>query len=227
MEGAAFEVYPRRVHFATVGCKEAAGHAPGYGCGMSTPRRDAGRPRGKPIEAAILAATLEELSAHGLDGFSIPRVAEAAEVNKTTVYRRWPTREALVASALEAALRETSTELEDTGSLRGDLRVMVHRVARRMASAEGRALARAALSDRAAAAIGELAADPLVREQAAVVALVARAAERGEWDPARHTPDAVLAMITGSVMHRVLMERQPLTDPWVETVVDVVVRGLA
>jgi AcrR family transcriptional regulator len=193
---------------------------------MSTARRDTGRARGKPIEDAILTATLDELSTYGLDGLSVPRVAAAAEVNKTTVYRRWPTREALVAAALEAALRETAGELIDTGSLRGDLRWMLQLVALRLDSAEGRALARAALSEQAAAAVAELSRDPMVRAQAAVLALVARAAARGEWDPARHPPDAVLAMLTGSVMHRVLLERQPVTPEWAETVVDVVVRGL-
>ncbi|MCK6518527.1 TetR/AcrR family transcriptional regulator [Myxococcota bacterium] len=193
---------------------------------MSTARRDTGRARGKPIEDAILTATLDELSTYGLDGLSVPRVAAAAEVNKTTVYRRWPTREALVAAALEAALRETAGELIDTGSLRGDLRWMLQLVAQRLDSAEGRALARAALSEQAAAAVAELSRDPMVRAQAAVLALVARAAARGEWDPNRHPPDAVLAMLTGSVMHRVLLERQPVTPEWAETVVDVVVRGL-
>lgn len=193
---------------------------------MSTARRDTGRARGKPIEDAILTATLDELSTYGLDGLSVPRVAAAAEVNKTTVYRRWPTREALVAAALEAALRETAGELIDTGSLRGDLRWMLQLVALRLDSAEGRALARAALSEQAAAAVAELSRDPMVRAQAAVLALVARAAARGEWDPNRHPPDAVLAMLTGSVMHRVLLERQPVTPEWAETVVDVVVRGL-
>lgn len=194
---------------------------------MATARRDTGRARGKPIEQAILAATLAELSAHGLDGLSVLRVAAAAEVNKTTVYRRWPTREALVAAALEAALRETAGELMDTGSLRGDLQRLIHLVVARLDSAEGRALAHAALSEQAAAVVGDLSRDPMVREQAAVLDLVSRASSRGEWDPRRHPPDAVLAMLTGSVMHRVLLERQPVTPEWAEAVVDILVRGLA
>jgi AcrR family transcriptional regulator len=194
---------------------------------MATPRRDAGRPRGRPIEQAIVAATLDELARYGLEGMSVPRVAAAAQVNKTTVYRRWPTREALVSAALAAAMSETAGELTDTGSLRGDLVRLVHVVATRMDSPEGRALARAALSESSAGAVRDLAAGQAAREQAAVVALVQRAAERGEWDPARHGADAVLAMLTGSVMHRVLMERQAVTPAWAETVVDVVVRGLA
>lgn len=193
---------------------------------MSEPRRDLGRPRGQPIERAILAATLSELAAVGLDGLSVPRVAAAAGVNKTTVYRRWPTREALVAAALQAALHETAEAIGDTGSLRGDLTSLVHLVAARLDSAEGRALVRAGLSEQAAEVVGALSQDPVVREQTEVMEVIARAAARGEWDPCRHPPDAVLAMVTGAVMHRVLMERQPVTPQWAEAVVDVVVRGL-
>lgn len=190
-------------------------------------RRDAGRPRGKPIEHAIVAATLDELARHGLEGLSIPRVAAAADVNKTTVYRRWPTREALVAAALEAALHETAGSLTDTGSLRGDVHQLLDRIAARMSSPEGRALARAALADAAATAVHTLGAAAAAEETSAVVALVQRAAARGEWDLARHAPDAVLALVAGAVMHRVMMERQPVSAAWTTTVADVIVRGLA
>jgi len=193
---------------------------------MAPRRRDAGRPRGKPIERAILAATLDELAAHGIEGLSVARIAAASEVNKTTVYRRWPTREALIAAALEGALEEASGQVVDTGSLRGDLRLMLDVVADRVALPGGRALVQAAMSDASAAAVAELSADPLVREQEAAVELVRRATERGEWDPARHLPDAVFAMITGAVLHRLLLERQPLTDAWADTVVDVSGGGL-
>lgn len=191
------------------------------------PRRDAGRPRGKPIEQAIVTATLDELARHGLEGLSIPRVAAAAMVNKTTVYRRWPTREALVAAALEAALVETSAELADTGSLRGDLRCMVDRVAARMSTPEGRALLRAALAESSSDAVHQVGLGSGAREHEAVLGIVQRAAARGEWELTRHPPEAVLALLTGSVMHRVLLEGQAVTPGWADTIVDVVVRGLA
>lgn len=193
---------------------------------MSPRRRDAGRPRGEPIERAILAATLDELSEKGLEGLSIARIAEAAEVNKTTIYRRWPTREALVAAALEGTLRDAADDLHDTGSLRGDLRHLLDTVALRLQSPGGRALVLAAMTETATAAVAELAADPFVREQDAALALVERAAARGEWDPARDRPDAVLAMLTGALLHRVMLERQPLDEAWTTTIVDVLVRGL-
>ena len=188
-------------------------------------RRDAGRPRGKPVEDAIVRATLDELAAHGIDGVSVARVAEAAQVNKTTVYRRWPTVEALVAAALERALHQIAGALRDTGSLRGDLRQLVASIAEALGAPAGRALVRAAMADRASLEVAALAADPLVREQTAVLALVTRAVARGEWHP-RHDPQAVLALLVGSVLHRVMLERQPVTPAWVEVVVEVVARGV-
>jgi AcrR family transcriptional regulator len=193
---------------------------------MTTRRRDAGRARGEPIERAILDATVKELAQHGLDGLSVPRIAEMAEVNKTTIYRRWPTREELVAAALEGALHEISRDVSDTGSLAGDLRSMIRAVQRHVESPGGRALAHAAMSDRAAEAVGALSRDAALRSSGAAFGLVERAVQRGEWDPARHLPEAVFGMITGSVLHRVLLERQPLTEDWAETVVDVVTRGV-
>ena len=67
-------------------------------------RRDAGRARGAPIVEAVLTRTLEELAQAGLEGLSVERIARRAEVNKTSVYRRWPSRGELVAAALEQVL---------------------------------------------------------------------------------------------------------------------------
>jgi AcrR family transcriptional regulator len=189
-------------------------------------RRDLGRPRGKPIERQILEETLRELAEHGVSGLSIPRIAEAAQVNKTSIYRRWPTKEELVAAALEDTLRSTASELHDTGSLRGDLEQMLSVVAAQLSSPSGRALLVASMSEAAAAAVGELSGDPMVRRQDAAVGLVRRAAGRGEWDVERYLPDAVFAMLTGSAMHRLLLERQPLTEAWRRTTVEVLVRGV-
>lgn len=193
---------------------------------MTSTRRDAGRPRGKPVEQRILEETLRELAEHGVAGLSIARIAEAAEVNKTSVYRRWSTKEELVAAALEGTLRSTAEELRDTGSLRGDLALLLELVVARLGSTGGRALVLASMSDAASDAVGALAADPLRRTQEAAVELVARASERGEWDSERFVPDAVFAMLSGGVMHRLLLERQPVTSAWARTVAEVIARGV-
>ena len=70
---------------------------------MSSPSPSVGtrRPGGRSarVRSAVLAATLEVLVETGYDGMTVDAVAARAGVHKTTVYRRWPTKAALVAAA--------------------------------------------------------------------------------------------------------------------------------
>lgn len=86
----------------------------------------------------------------GLDGLRVERIAEAAAVNKTTVYRRWPTREALVTAALERVAEDLSAQIPDTGALTTDRVAVALAVAALLSRPEGAALARAASTQRAA-----------------------------------------------------------------------------
>jgi AcrR family transcriptional regulator len=54
-------------------------------------------------DRAILAAALELFIEHGIDGTSIEQIAEVASVARTTVYRRWTSKEALIAQAIAEA----------------------------------------------------------------------------------------------------------------------------
>jgi AcrR family transcriptional regulator len=90
--------------------------------------RAPGRPRDSRCDAAIITATLQALAASGFTGLSMEAVATRAGVGKATVYRRWPTKEALVADAL-GTLADTF-EPVDTGSLRGDLVAWLNAVRR-------------------------------------------------------------------------------------------------
>ncbi|WP_141577216.1 TetR/AcrR family transcriptional regulator [Actinomadura sp. WMMA1423] len=68
-----------------------------------TERRHAGRPRSERADKAIVEATLDLLAEEsGVAGVSIEAVAARAGVGKTTIYRRWPSKEALIVHALGA-----------------------------------------------------------------------------------------------------------------------------
>lgn len=68
--------------------------------------RPPGRPRSERADKAIIDATLALLAEEGgVRGVSIEAVAARAGVGKTTIYRRWPNKEALIIDAL-AALKE-------------------------------------------------------------------------------------------------------------------------
>jgi len=106
-------------------------------------RHTSGKRRGgrsARVVQSVLSTTLEELGNHGYGGLRIEEIARRAGVNKTTIYRRWPNRTALV----EAALRSLSeaTEAPDTGTLRGDLIAEYQRTLEWLLSPLGKGLAR-------------------------------------------------------------------------------------
>lgn len=80
----------------------------------------ASRRRGAVLERAILEAALEQLSTVGWNGLTMEGVAAGAQTGKAAVYRRWPSKEDLVADALRAALPDFH-EAPDLGSVREDL----------------------------------------------------------------------------------------------------------
>ena len=88
------------------------------------PARTRGRPRSQEAHQAILAAVIELLGEQGLNGLTIEAVAARAGVGKTTIYRRWGHKNDLIVEAIEQ-LRPPTDALPDTGSLLGDLNMMV------------------------------------------------------------------------------------------------------
>jgi AcrR family transcriptional regulator len=190
------------------------------------PRRDAGRPRGAPIAEAVLAATLEELATSGLENLSVERIAQRAEVNKTSIYRRWPTREDLVVAALEGVLENMTAQAPDTGSLRGDLLGLLWPVVALMGDPMGRALLRASISESVGSKIAALGARKLEEQAAhAVPLLVARAQARGEWSAGVRGEQLIFALV-GAVIHRAMVEHVSITEPWLESLVDLLLFGV-
>jgi len=80
------------------------------------------------LEAAIFEVVLQELAETGYVNFSFQRVAAKAGTSKPVIYRRWPTRARLAYAALRANRPVFSSEAPDTGTVRGDLMVILHRV---------------------------------------------------------------------------------------------------
>ncbi|NUP44451.1 MAG: TetR/AcrR family transcriptional regulator [Streptomyces sp.] len=73
--------------------------------------------------AKILNAARDVLSAQGYPALTIEAVAAAAGVGKTTIYRWWPSKEALVADALAEIFR--ADEIPDLGDTHAELRQAV------------------------------------------------------------------------------------------------------
>ncbi|CAL9421000.1 putative HTH-type transcriptional regulator [Streptomyces sp. enrichment culture] len=99
----------------------------------------ASRRRGVVLERAILDAALEQLGTVGWNGLTMEGVAAGAQTGKAAVYRRWPSKEDLVADALRSGLPRFDTA-PDLGSVREDLLALCWRARDAMFSRSGFAL---------------------------------------------------------------------------------------
>src|SRR5271157_2824872 len=104
-------------------------------------KRPPGRPRSEQSRLAILRSTLKLLKQQG--GFpelSIEAIAADANVGKTTVYRWWPTKAALVADAFSASAEE-ELQFPNTGSVYTDISFQMRRLIRIFRSQRGKVVA--------------------------------------------------------------------------------------
>ncbi|MET8487139.1 TetR/AcrR family transcriptional regulator [Streptomyces tendae] len=97
------------------------------------------RRRGAVLERAILEAALDQLGTVGWNGLTMEGVAAGARTGKAAVYRRWSSKEDLVADALRSGLPDFDT-VPDLGSVREDLLELCRRARDAMYSRPGSAL---------------------------------------------------------------------------------------
>jgi len=103
-------------------------------------KRLPGRPRSEESRQSILRSTLKLLKQGGFPELSIEAVAADANVGKTTVYRWWPTKAALVADAFSASA-DDELRFPDTGSVQDDMSLQMRRLIHIFRSKRGRVVA--------------------------------------------------------------------------------------
>jgi AcrR family transcriptional regulator len=138
------------------------------------------RRRGDVLVEAIHEAVMTELATRGYDALTIEGVAERAQTGKASIYRRWPTKLALVLDAVDAAMPSIGSA-PDTGSVREDLLIVMRRLAKHMNSRVGTAF-RACMTDlKSNSELGAAVREHLVEpRQRVIVDILRRGVERGE-----------------------------------------------
>jgi AcrR family transcriptional regulator len=175
--------------------------------------------RSARIVADVLRATAEELSRVGYAALRMEEVALAAGVNKTTVYRRWPTKMLLVADAMRSE-SERCTVAPDTGSLRGDLQIMM-----RSFVENGRTpLARAWLSELSNTEVRAIMRGSRRQFESQWVTVIARGMARGELPPDT-SPLFLSEVLVSPVVVRLVSGEELPTDEFCARVVDLVLAG--
>src|SRR5262249_32638195 len=136
-----------------------------------------GRPRSAEAGEAILEATGKLLSSEGYLGLTVSKVAARARASKSTIYRRWPTKEHLVMAAFE---RWPTLVPRDRGDLLSDLLDLYQQYLRSHSRAPTGAILPALVAERVSNPELSVSFDSLMRRRLDPTRLVVRRAiERG------------------------------------------------
>ena len=159
--------------------------------------------RGDELVARVFRAALAEVGRVGIDHLSIEDVAERACVNKTTIYRRWPTPESLAHAALVCAA-DTQSSPPDTGSLRGDLRAFAREFRRIAARPEMKTVMRLRWSGPARGRLAMLTRGLQQKKHAQWMLMLRRAVSRGEL-PRNANISVLHDVVVGTLMYLVVL----------------------
>jgi len=182
--------------------------------------RRPGRPRSSATGHAILVATRDILRQAGVHGLTIEGVAARSGVAKTTIYRRWRSKEELALAALLEVVRQEAAPERQVGRTDTVLRAYLERMISRLNSRLNGPIIRGLISD--------LGVDPelargfreqiLARRIGQLRGLLQRGIERGELRPDLDIQIAI-DLLLGPIYYRLLMSGEPLTTTFVNRLV--------
>jgi AcrR family transcriptional regulator len=171
------------------------------------------RRRGRTLEDALLTAAWDEVTAVGYAKFTMEGAAARAGTARSVLYRRWPTRAALVHAAMRHQLGSLEDEVPDTGSLREDL-LTVLRQLRDNFHRIGPEVAHGLMTE-----ASDIPASLYDVAPRAVTTILARATERGEVRPGMVTPR--IARLPGDLLrHEVMLQRGAAPDAFLAEILD-------
>ncbi|MBQ1048971.1 TetR/AcrR family transcriptional regulator [Micromonospora sp. C51] len=204
------------------------------GGAVSQPTSEAGEPRQRgrgrrpadQVRQEILAAAGNLLLEEGMAGFTIEKVAARAGASRMTIYKWWPSKGALALDGYFAVVAPTLA-FPDTGDIVADLtsqlvafvHLMNDTTAGRVIS---QLIAQSQTDSDLAAAYRQRYSGP---RRALGVETLNRAVSRGQLR-ADIDPESVIDQLWGACYHRLLIPDQPLTEEFVRTLVDNLIRGL-
>jgi len=179
-------------------------------------------PRIVRSRSSVLNAALAELAEKGYGAFTIDGVAGRAGVARSTIYRLWDDRAALVADAIEMLNQQPPPRSLGDEAPRERITILVHHLSDSMRDAPVAACL-PALVDGAER-------DPTLRRlhhhyndcrRVALVTAIAAAVEAGDVRPGID-PELAAVALAGAVVYRRLMTSRPLCDDEVEPLIETV-----
>lgn len=184
-----------------------------------------GRPRSQRARRAVLDAARAIVEKEGYDAATIEAIAQRAGVAKTTIYRSWPNRAALIVDLL-MEMAERAVPFPSGPDPLDAVRTEMRGIARAADHLMGRLLT---------SLVGEAQRDPEIR--AALLSGLFHPRTDATGKMVRKAQDAgavrkdipahvAVDLLVGPLFYRMLVRHQPLTDTFVSQVFRVVRAGL-
>jgi AcrR family transcriptional regulator len=198
--------------------------------GTEPVRRGRGRPR-RTIDEAVLIATTERLRVVGARRTTIDAIAARSNCSKTAIYRRWPTRDAILLDALRRATFGRPDDVRDVVEIERELRSTVHAAAIRGSMIFASEIMLAVLPTitrevLSASPIGEAFRHEIFRPiRAAAKERLQAAIDRGEVSDDVDA-DLVFDMAYGTMLYRALMG-EPVDATVAGVLADLMMHGVA
>jgi AcrR family transcriptional regulator len=179
--------------------------------------------RSARVVSKVLETTLEVLGHEGYASLRVEDVASRAGVNKTTIYRRWPTRADLVVAALTTLAGPPHAA--ETGRLEPDLHALFMTATTLRSTRAGRAFVSALIAESGDPEVDRVCADLRELHRAPARKVLEHAKRRGELP--RDTDLALLLdVLTGAIYGRLRECADPLDPEWVRRVIRLVLSGV-
>jgi AcrR family transcriptional regulator len=187
-----------------------------------------GRPRSAEADAAIVDATLELIADEGLSALSVESVAAKAGVGKATIYRRWPSKEALVEDALASLAADVPVLPEAVGVRDRLVAVLEHIRCKSPETRVGRIMPRMLSHATSQPELFRLYYDQVLRPRRARIRQLVEDARASGEIRADVDPDLVVTMVTAPMLYLNLMQAGcGAPGPGMsETIVDAALEGL-
>ena len=178
--------------------------------------------RSARVVDSVLQATAEQLGEVGFAALRIEDVAARSGVNKTTIYRRWPSKEELVTSLLETLILVPETP--DTGALRSDLVQLLSEIAEAASTPAGRGLMRLIQAERGRPEFAAVLRRRRAEQLAARRTIFERAMARGEI-PAGSDTSILVELVMAPLISRLFYAGSEVDARFIGVLVDTVVAG--
>jgi AcrR family transcriptional regulator len=180
--------------------------------------------RSERVVRSVLDAAIAEIARVGYAALRVDDVATRAGVNKTTVYRRWPTKPELVAAAVRS-LFDTQPEAPDTGALRSDLMVLLRKsVAAKVRRPESRTVSCVIMLEKDHPEVAQIARELRTEHLAPWEEVVRRAIARGEV-PEGSDPHIIVETLSGALFSKMNRKGERVDDDYLAALIDLVVAG--